>query len=53
MAVSDERELLDLLVRHADAWNRHDLDDLMRLFADDCVFEASGGGEVCGTRYRG
>ncbi|MEX2424287.1 MAG: nuclear transport factor 2 family protein, partial [Acidimicrobiia bacterium] len=43
----------DLLARHAEAWNRHDLDALMSLFADDCVFEASGGGEVCGTRYQG
>lgn len=37
----------------ADAWNRHDIDALMSFMTDDCVFEASGGPEVCGTRYEG
>lgn len=37
----------------ADAWNRHDVQALMRFMTDDCVFEASGGPEVCGTRYVG
>jgi ketosteroid isomerase-like protein len=46
-------ELLGLLVRHTDAWNSHDLEDLMSLFADDCVFEASGGEEVTGKRFEG
>jgi ketosteroid isomerase-like protein len=46
-------DLLDLLIRHTEAWNRHDLDALMDLFDDDCVFEASGGDEVCGKRYQG
>jgi steroid delta-isomerase-like uncharacterized protein len=45
--------LLELLAAHTDAWNRHDLDALMGLFAEDCVFEASGGDEVCGRRYQG
>jgi ketosteroid isomerase-like protein len=45
--------LLDLLRRHTEAWNRHDLDALMGLFAEDCVFEASGGDEVYGKRYEG
>ncbi len=48
-----ETDLLDLLVRHTEAWNRHDLDSLMDLFAEDCVFEASGGEEVVGRRYQG
>jgi ketosteroid isomerase-like protein len=46
-------DLLELLIRHTEAWNRHDLDALMDLFDDDCVFEASGGDEVCGKRYQG
>lgn len=46
-------ELLGLLIRHTDAWNSHDLEDLMSLFADDCVFEASGGEEVTGKRFEG
>jgi steroid delta-isomerase-like uncharacterized protein len=37
----------------AEAWNRHDLDALMSFMTDDCVFEASAGPEVCGTRYHG
>ncbi|HYJ24179.1 MAG TPA: nuclear transport factor 2 family protein, partial [Acidimicrobiia bacterium] len=46
-------DLLELLNRHTEAWNRHDLDAVMDLFVDDCVFEASGGDEVCGKRYQG
>lgn len=37
----------------ADAWNRHDIDALMSCMTDDCVFEASAGSEVCGTRFEG
>lgn len=37
----------------ADAWNRHDAEALMSFMADDCVFEASAGPDVCGTRYVG
>ena len=48
-----ETNLLDLLIRHNEAWNRHDLEALMDLFAEDCVFEASGGDEVAGKRHRG
>lgn len=42
-----------LLVEHTEAWNSHDLERLMRLFADDCIFEASGGPECWGRRYGG
>ncbi|MDE2364786.1 MAG: nuclear transport factor 2 family protein [Hyphomicrobiales bacterium] len=37
----------------ADAWNRHDIDDLMSFMTDDCVFQANAGGEVFGTTYAG
>jgi steroid delta-isomerase-like uncharacterized protein len=37
----------------AEAWNRHDIDALMSFMTEDCVFEASAGPEVCGTRYAG
>jgi len=37
----------------AEAWNRHDIDDLMSFMTDDCVFEASAGPEACGTRSQG
>jgi len=49
----EDPNLRDLLVRHTQAGNRHDLDALMRLFAEDWVFEASGGDEVCGKRHHG
>ncbi len=37
----------------AEAWNRHDIDALMSFMTEDCVFEASAGPDVCGTRYVG
>ncbi|MBX3589282.1 MAG: nuclear transport factor 2 family protein [Burkholderiaceae bacterium] len=43
----------EVLQAFADAWNRHDIDALMSFMADDCVFEASAGDEVCGTRHSG
>jgi steroid delta-isomerase-like uncharacterized protein len=43
----------EVLQAFADAWNRHDLDALMSFMTDDCVFEASAGTEVCGTKYAG
>ena len=42
-----------ILEAFADAWNRHDVDDLMSIMTDDCIFEASGGEDACGTRYEG
>lgn len=42
-----------LLVEHTDAWNSHDIDRLIALFAEDCVFDASGGPEACGRRFTG
>jgi steroid delta-isomerase-like uncharacterized protein len=49
--VSDDLE--HLLIEHTAAWNSHDIDRLMGLFADDCVFDASGGPEHCGRRFAG
>jgi steroid delta-isomerase-like uncharacterized protein len=48
-----EVELIALLTRFADAWNRHDLDALMSMMTDDCVFEASAGADVNGQRSEG
>ena len=45
--------LAALLVEHTEAWNGHDVDRLMDLFADDCVFDASAGDEVRGQSYEG
>jgi hypothetical protein len=49
----DRRSLERLLIEHTDAWNSHDLDWLMSLFAEDCAFEASAGPEACGQRFVG
>lgn len=43
----------EMLQAFADAWNRHDIDALMSFMAPDCVFEASAGPDVCGTRCQG
>ena len=43
----------EVLQSFADAWNRHDVDALMSFMTEDCLFEASAGPEVCGTRYAG
>ena len=45
--------LLTLLERFAEAWNRHDLDALMSMMSDECVFAASGGPDVDGQRSEG
>ena len=47
------KELVSLLDRFADAWNRHDLDALMSMMTDDCVFEASAGPDADGQRSEG
>jgi steroid delta-isomerase-like uncharacterized protein len=44
---------IEVLDAFADAWNRHDVDGLMTFMSEDCVFEASAGPDVCGTRYVG
>lgn len=48
-----DAEWLELLDRFAAAWNRHDLDALMSMMTDDCVFEASAGPQVNGRRSEG
>ncbi len=51
--VRSDADLLTLLDRFADAWNRHDLDSLMAMMTDDCIFEASAGPRVDGQRSEG
>jgi steroid delta-isomerase-like uncharacterized protein len=46
-------DLIKLLDRFADAWNRHDLDALMSMMTDDGVFQASAGPHVDGQRSEG
>ena len=49
----DPSASLELLERFAAAWNRHDLDALMSMMTDDCVFDASAGSQVNGNRSEG
>jgi len=49
----NHEDLGRLLIEHTDAWNSHDIDRLMGLFADDCSFDASGGTEAFGQRFEG
>ena len=53
VGLAPDTNLLDLLIRHTEAWNRHDLEALMELFHEDCVFESSAGNDVWGERYQG
>lgn len=48
-----DADWLTLLDRFAAAWNRHDLDALMSMMTDDCVFQASAGPDVDGLRSEG
>lgn len=50
---ASDGDLIKLLERFADAWNRHDVDALVSMMTDDGVFESSAGDAVNGTRYEG
>ncbi len=43
----------EVLQAFADAWNRHDVDALMSMMTDDCVFQASAGPDADGQRSEG
>lgn len=50
---AEDVRMIKVLDDFAAAWNRHDADALMRHMTEDCVFEASAGKEVAGTRHVG
>ena len=51
--MTDDAARLDTLERMAQAFNAHDLDAIMSLFVDDCVFESPRGPEPWGRRFEG
>ena len=53
MADANHEVTAEVLEAVADAFNRHDADAIMSFMTDDCVFEASAGPDICGTRYAG
>jgi ketosteroid isomerase-like protein len=52
VAVPDDTKY-DVLERMLDGFNRHDLDTIMSLFAEDCVFESPRGPDPWGRRFVG
>jgi ketosteroid isomerase-like protein len=46
-------DIQSLLIELCDAFNAHDLDRIMELFADDCVLDMPRGSEPWGARYQG
>ncbi len=53
MAEKKEVDQIDVLRKFLDAFNRHDLDDIMEFFVDDCTFDLPRGTEPWGTRFVG
>ena len=51
--VSDDVARRNALVEMLDGFNRHDLDAIMSLFADDCVFDSPRGPDAWGRRFVG
>lgn len=43
----------DILQQLFDAFNRHDLDGVLSLMTEDCVFEGAAGPEAYGARFTG
>lgn len=53
MTPADSPELLVLLHRFSEAWNRHDLEALMDCMDADCEFHAVAGPELLGRSFIG
>jgi len=43
----------DILERFSDAWNAHDINELMACMTNDCVYYAASGTPPFGSVYRG
>lgn len=53
MSDSTESDGVKMLQGFSDAWNDHDIDALMSFMTEDCIYDASAGPEVWGTRFEG
>jgi uncharacterized protein (TIGR02246 family) len=45
-----KEEIVDILTRWNEAWNRHDIDKVAELFHDDIVFENFTGAKIKGAK---
>jgi ketosteroid isomerase-like protein len=52
-ARASDADVVKMLDRFAAAWNKHDIEGLMACMSPECVFEATAGKEVSGTRHVG
>lgn len=48
-----ENKKLALLKAYAQAWNDHDIEAIMSMMSDDCIFYTIAGSSVMGTEHRG
>ena len=53
MSAPSPRPDVQFLVDFAEAWNRHDIDALMRFVSEDCVFHAAAGHDLLGRTFSG
>ena len=51
--MTTDRDRLVVLERMVDGFNAHDLDAIMSLFTEDCVFESPRGPQAWGRRFEG
>lgn len=50
---SDQKITVKFLQAFADAFNAHDIKAIMLLMTEDCIFQASSGGEMDGEKFTG
>jgi ketosteroid isomerase-like protein len=49
----EDEDAIQLMQRHAEAWNAHDSDALLSLMTEDCIYYASSGKHPFGERHAG
>ena len=46
-------DAVKLMERHAAAWNAHDIESLLAIMTDDCIYDAAAGKNSSGDRFVG
>jgi len=52
-SITGDRTKIEVLERMTEGFNKHDLDVIMSLFTEDCVFESPRGPDPWGRRFTG